>query len=156
MSIYPWALVSSKPIRCGKPQSITRLLQKNPTHKTICLVKLWTHLFLETAEYFGKVMANFQVIKNTQDLIISISQGNKEKGTPYCGILIFSFSLLLHYFLQLDVIEKSSTVCSGNWSGTCSLGKIKATHDSYFSCDTRREHSVMRTVWGFEQELRGN
>lgn len=44
-------------------------------------------------------MANFQVIKKIQDLIISIPQGNKEKDTPYCGILIFSFSLLLHYFL---------------------------------------------------------
>lgn len=33
-------------------------------------------------------MANFQAIKKTQDLIISISWGNKE-DTPYRGILIF-------------------------------------------------------------------
>lgn len=44
-------------------------------------------------------MAHFQVIKKTWELIISISQGNKEKDTPYRGILIFSFSPLLHYFL---------------------------------------------------------
>lgn len=34
-------------------------------------------------------MANFQAIKKTQDLIISISWGNKEEDTPYRGILIF-------------------------------------------------------------------
>lgn len=97
----------------------------------ICLPKLWLHSFLKTAEYFGKFMANFQAIKKTEDLMINISQGNTEKATPYCGHLMFSFSLLLHHFLQSDMIEKSCTFHSGNWSSTLSLGKLKAPHDSY-------------------------
>ena len=104
---------------------------KKPHHKTMCLLRLWTRLLLETAKYFGKVMAKFQVTKKTWDLIVSISQGNKEKDTPYCGILIFLFSRLLHYFLKLDMMGKSCTVCSGNWSSIHSLGKLKAARDSY-------------------------
>lgn len=155
MSICPQALHSSKPKSHGKPQSITRLLQKKPSPMKVSVYSSYEVIyFWKLLSILVKWWQTSMVHKRTK---ISLSPGNKEKDSSYHGILIFSFSLLLHCFFQLYTIGKSCTVCSGKWSSTLSLGKSKAIHDFYYCCNTRREPLVvMSTVWGFQWELRGN